>query len=310
MRATARQSAEYPDYYTYENSDFSRWELTPGERVCPPPYHPSRKARLLKVFVFLLAIGAGWMALRDKVDWQQLPSRMASLMTSFRETLPAELKPSAETADPTADTAAAEIGSQTVSSDQKLELAAAPPDQPTPDGRPTGVEAQQSTQQRETLEQASVPVTTINSAPAAEEAQEEGDAPASRTGEEPVEPLPPAEPDPADSYQMRAAAVGLHPGLSRVLLERLTPTDYRNAEIAIKTALAKTPNGSEYVWPRQRRPELALFKVHFVKGAAPGCRRYVVTIIKDGWSTTALPMENCEARGQRSERRVSSLPRR
>lgn len=128
--------------------------------------------------------------------------------------------------------------------------------------------------------------------------------------ERPVEPLPPPEPDPSDPYQMRAAAVGLHPGLSRVLLERLTPADYRNAEIAIKTALAKTPNGGQYVWPRQRRPDLALFKVHFVKGAAPGCRRYVVTIIKDGWSTTALPMENCEARGPRPERRVSSLPHR
>ena len=44
-------------------------------------------------------------------------------------------------------------------------------------------------------------------------------------------PLPPPTPDPADPYQMRASAVGLHPDLSRVLLTRLSPTDYRNAGI-------------------------------------------------------------------------------
>jgi hypothetical protein len=32
-----------------------------------------------------------------------------------------------------------------------------------------------------------------------------------------------------------------------------------------------------------------------VQGAAPACRRYVVTITKDGWLTTALPMEKCGA---------------
>jgi hypothetical protein len=36
-----------------------------------------------------------------------------------------------------------------------------------------------------------------------------------------------------------------------------------------------------------------LFQVRFVAGAAPGCRRYVVTVTKDGWLTTALPMEKC-----------------
>jgi len=50
-----------------------------------------------------------------------------------------------------------------------------------------------------------------------------------------------------------------------------------------------------FVWPRQRKPELALFEVRFVPGAAPHCRRYVVTVTKDGWSTTAPPMEKCDA---------------
>ena len=71
------------------------------------------------------------------------------------------------------------------------------------------------------------------------------------------------------------------------------PTDYRNAEIAIQTAVAKTADDAVFVWPRQRKPELALFRVRFVPGAAPECRRYVVTVTKDGWSTTAPPMEKC-----------------
>ena len=100
-------------------------------------------------------------------------------------------------------------------------------------------------------------------------------------------------PDTADPYQARAAAVGRHPDLSRVLLARLSPADYRNAGIAIQTAVAETPDSGVFAWPRQRKPELAFFQVRFVAGAAPGCRRYVVTITKDGWLTTAPPMERC-----------------
>lgn len=129
---------------------------------------------------------------------------------------------------------------------------------------------------------ASSPVTTGAIAPAAEE-------PA-------AEPLPPPKLDPGDPYQKRAVAVGLHPDISRALLARLSPTDYRNAGTAIQTAVAKTPDNAVFVWPRQRKPELALFRVHFVPGAAPTCRRYVVTVTKDGWSTTAPPMEKCDAR--------------
>jgi hypothetical protein len=86
------------------------------------------------------------------------------------------------------------------------------------------------------------------------------------------------------------------------LLARLSPTDYRNAGIAIQTALAETADSAVFVWPRQRKPAHALFRVHFVPGAAPDCRRYVVTVAKDGWSTTALPMEKCEAQPRRARR--------
>ncbi len=111
-----------------------------------------------------------------------------------------------------------------------------------------------------------------------------------------VAPLAPPKADLSDPYQRRASAVGLHPDLSRALLARLSPADYRNAGVAIDTAVAKTPDTDTFVWPRQRRPELALFQVRFVPGAAPDCRRYVVTVTKDRWSTTALPMERCGAK--------------
>src|SRR6185312_16892180 len=69
-----------------------------------------------------------------------------------------------------------------------------------------------------------------------------GGSPTSPTGADPAaaddaasSPLPPPTVDPADPYQTRAAAAGLNPGLSRALLARLTPTDYRNAGIAIRT---------------------------------------------------------------------------
>ncbi|MFA6139341.1 MAG: hypothetical protein WC684_01340 [Hyphomicrobium sp.] len=111
-----------------------------------------------------------------------------------------------------------------------------------------------------------------------------------------VAPLEPPKADLSDPYQRRASAVGLHPDLSRALLTRLSPADFSNAGVAIDTAVAKTPDAGTFVWPRQRKPELALFQVHFVPGAAPDCRRYVVTVTKDRWSTTALPMERCGAK--------------
>jgi surface antigen len=106
-------------------------------------------------------------------------------------------------------------------------------------------------------------------------------------------PLPTPKADPADPYQTRAVAVGLHPGLSPGLLTRMSPTDYRNAAIAIRKALTETKDGEKLVWPQQQNQKLASFEVHFVRSATPECRRYVVTVTKDRWSTTAQPMEKC-----------------
>jgi surface antigen len=113
---------------------------------------------------------------------------------------------------------------------------------------------------------------------------------------------------PADPYRKRAEAVGLHPDLSRALLSRLSATDYRNAAFAIDKALKTIPDDGDFVWPKSRKDGSAVFDVHFVPGAGHDCRRYVVTITKDRWSTTALPMERCgvklAARGATKEKSI------
>ncbi len=96
-----------------------------------------------------------------------------------------------------------------------------------------------------------------------------------------------------DPGAARAIAAGLHPDVSRVLLARLSDADYRNAGVAIRKALADTPDDDVLYWPLKTKAGVAQFQVHFVPGADEGCRRYVVTIAKDGWATTALPMDNC-----------------
>ncbi len=97
----------------------------------------------------------------------------------------------------------------------------------------------------------------------------------------------------ADPLARRAATAGLHSDISRALLQRVSEADFKNAGVAIQKAVMESPDDAVFVWPKQRKPELALFQVHFVPGAAPDCRRYVVTVTKDAWSTTALPMERC-----------------
>lgn len=97
-----------------------------------------------------------------------------------------------------------------------------------------------------------------------------------------------------DPYQKRAESVGLHPDLSPALLKRLSDTDFKAAAIAIRKALTETDDNRVLVWPEKPRAETAMFHVSFVPGAAStDCRRYIVAIAKDGWQTTALPVEKC-----------------
>lgn len=115
-------------------------------------------------------------------------------------------------------------------------------------------------------------------------------------------PAPVADPD--DPLQKRALAAGLHPGISRAVLARLSSADFRAAHTAIETALAgKAALGEAIVVPKDAKGGRAQFEVRFVEAAAAECRRYVVTIIKDRWSTTAPAMETC---GSRSSQRTSA----
>lgn len=229
------------------------------------PIHPPRQrggSMLSATLVLLVLFGGGWAVLQAPADWlARLGSQVEAITALVRGPEVAVVMSdtssiaTGEQQGVAAETAAGQIAPMVEQHASVAADAATPPD--------------------------SVPVETGSVEPVAET--------------EKPQPLPPPRIDPADPYQRRAVGVGLHPDLSRVLLARMSAADYRNAGYAIDTAIAKTGDGEDFVWPRQRKPEQALFRVHFVKGAAAQCRRYVVTVVKDGWSTTALPMERCGA---------------
>ena len=236
-------------------------ELSAGERVCAPVTRGNSKALLRGVFLSVIGLGCVWMFAGDRLTFAGVQHAAASAMSLI---VPSDMPEPVEPAfvAPAALSALDPMPERIVP-----EAPAAPP--VITNSLPEDTQAP--------------PETTA----ALSEGEDETTASAS------PERLPPPTADPEDPYETRALAVGLHPGLSRVLLTQLSDTDYRNAGIAIRKALAETPDDKTLIWPRQRKPELALFQVKFVPGAAPTCRRYVVTVAKDGWSTTALPMEKC-----------------
>jgi hypothetical protein len=261
MKAPARRS-EYRPF----DADEDYGEFLPGERIGPPLARGGGKA-ILRGLIILLALGGVWALVGDQVTfprWQSIETVVSSWMD---RNAPRPVVRAASAVTGTSPPARAERPAKPAAD-------ALPPIGQSPDNSAAAPWPAAGPEE-------STYVTTA--------------LPRAGTGYvEPAAPQPQAPmADPADPYQVRAEAVGLHPDLSRVLLARLSPTDYRNAGIAIQTAMAETPDSAVFVWPRQRKPELALFQVRFVPGAAPGCRRYVVTVTKDGWLTTALPMEKC-----------------
>lgn len=98
----------------------------------------------------------------------------------------------------------------------------------------------------------------------------------------------------------RAIAAGLGPDLPNVLLTRLSKADLENAGYAIKTALATTRDDAAFSWPKKPSRQQALFEVRFVEGAPAGCRRYIVTVTKDRWSSTSAALEKCGLVGARA----------
>jgi hypothetical protein len=256
-----REHAPDTSHFEFEDDDAQESPFYAGERICAPAPNMRGGTMLPAGLVLLVAIG-GWTLGRHSDGWKHWLSASipaASALMDYRA--PPPVAPPA---------AAPEQAPRGVGPAPLAESPAPPPPASESVAPSTAVAP-------EPLITASIETAPADKAPS-------------------VAPLAPPKADLSDPYQRRASAVGLHPEMSRALLVRLSPADYRNAGVAIDTAVAKTPDTATFVWPRQRRPELALFQVRFVPGAAPDCRRYVVTVTKDRWSTTALPMERCGAK--------------
>jgi hypothetical protein len=262
----------------------AEWRLSEDDRAVPVGGGNSTiRSRLLRVTVLLLAAIGAWSALLDDVFDPRLISGARVLMSSAIMRAP-------ESQTETRADLHGQVRPQTP-----------PPSSETP-----------GTSERSPIATAAIPAPNHATLPPP------AAAPATTPAPHPVAvapaPLPPAArayqpPDlPSDPMLRRAAAAGLHYGLSRAVLSRLSAADFENAAVAIRKAITQTPDEGYLVWPPQRSPRQALFRIHFVAGAAPDCRRYVVTITKDGWSTTALPMERCGAGSSAPHRARSGSP--
>jgi hypothetical protein len=273
MIAPARRAHARAEYSAFDGDEhYGYGEFLPGERIGPPLGRGPGRA-LLRGLVILIVLGGGWALLdaRSAVP-KWLLSEIAAAYSSWEWRIPKWFEQSPSAALATAPSSAGPLARPSTGS-------APAPLPPVSDATAALLDVP--------------PRPVVTTVPPVAAAGEAAPVPSEVTGEAPGVPLPPPIVDPTDPYQRRAEAVGLHPQLSRVLLARLSPTDYRNAGIAIETAVSKTPDHGVLVWPRQRTPDQALFQVRFVAGAAPGCRRYVVSVTKDGWLTTAPPMEKC-----------------
>ena len=284
MAPALRPDARNADYYAHAfdgEDDDPQDDFYPGERICPPQSGLGGNP-LLRVYVAIfLALGAGWALLTDYSPLRFLPPDLSASVLAMIE----DYAPSLPKAAPPPERVGAGVAAA---------LAPAPP-------------LAETTPEREIVE---APGSTAGEpappAPAAEAPASDAPAADEPTADAPPAPLPPPTVDPADPYQKKAIAVGLHPDISRAVLARLSADDYRNAGVAIKSALAKTADADVFVWPQQPKPERALFRVHFVAGASADCRRYVVTVTKDRWSTTAPAMEKCGADPARSRTKKAS----
>jgi hypothetical protein len=275
MATPARYSTVTGSVHAASDADegYAPWEISPGDRIGQPLARSRGKSFLRASIVILCALGAGGALFLDPSILPRWWSAVtAAVSPGFDRSVPGSASP------PTSSLASH-----------------APPSGAEPTAKMPAIDALTAPQQ---------PLASTMTAASPVRPDRPAVLPPTTPAPEAVDELPvPAQRSRvADPYQRRAEAVGLHPDLSRVLLEKLSDTDYRNAGIAIRAAMAETPDDGVFVWPRQRKPELALFHVRFVPGAAPDCRRYVVTVAKDGWLTTALPMEKCGAQRGRPRR--------
>ena len=258
MTASPLHSAgsQYGPYSAFVlNQDAAPGALEPGERVGGPVKR--RKLPLVRLCLLVAVAGGGAYAWSEHRDQVSI---FASQATALLQDLQARHLPPQQ---------------------QKAEAPKLP--EPLPLAAEREIAASSSPQEMPAVEAPISPVTPTD----AEE-------PAAATPA-PVERLPEVVADPKDALQQKALAAGLHPALSRALLDKLTAEDFRNAADAVRTALTRTVGDEPVVWPRRRASGQAQFRVKLVAGAPTECRRYVVQIAKDGWETTARPMERCGA---------------
>ena len=268
MTAPARRSTARIGYDGFEADDrFAYGELLPGERNGPPIGRRGSRATL-RGFFLLIVFGGGWALLDDRVG----------------------------------------VAGLAVGSDRGSVCGAGSPGACT--GRTSLLDGGHPRSIAGTASSVSLPMQRPSAAPAQPPASAARPDDAARPPRRhrngccpPSAAVPyaaverrtaPPTADPADPYQMRAAAVGLHPDLSRVLLARLSPDRLPQC----RASPSRPP------WPRRptmasssgrvsASPNSRFSRSASCAGAAPGCRRYVVTVTKDGWLTTAPPMEKC-----------------
>jgi hypothetical protein len=256
---TSYSDEEFPSFIVadhegeYENQGFYA-----GSPVCPPPQRGFGTVSYSSLLMILAATVASAFAADDatRQDWTAKAQHFATALSSAAWTSPPQQ------------------ASVLQNSASATPLQPAPASAMTP---PPPAAAQP------------LPTVTVANAPGeAEESQSAG-----TQGKPHVSDAYAPPPPTTDPYRKKAEAAGLHPDLSRVVLARLTPADYRNAAFAIDKAIRTIPDDGSLTWPRTRKAGTAIFNVHFVEGAGGDCRRYVVTITKDRWTSTALPMEKC-----------------
>lgn len=253
-------------------------ELDRGERICAPVDEPRGSTFWSAALVIVTGLAAGW-GIAQFPDATQAVKDTASAFVAARMTAPAPAGSASQ---------------------------AAPPVEPAPLPAPT---AEAAAVPGANTGEAVAPAAPVSEAVTEPEAADAAPAADTTVAAAPIEPLPKPVADPKDPQQKRALAAGLHPDVSKALLQRMTPADFSNARLAVQTALAETDDGATLTWPRagaakDAPKDAAQFEIKFVAGAAPDCRRYVVIVTKDRWSTTAPPMEACGA--ELPKRRLAS----
>jgi surface antigen len=287
---TAWDIADGLDDDPSEPANWHAGDFHPGERIGAPPLVPKRSL-VRQVTSACVMIAIAWVAFETHATWR--PLLAMSLIKIRSEVVKAETSavPSAAIApSPIQPLAAAkEVAEITGTTSPPPQATPAPatatPEPEMADARPSPSPAAGEAE-----------ISTSSIAP-------------DDTGTPAPAPLPEPEVDPTDPQQKRAAAVGLHPRVSKVVLASLSDTDYSNARTAIRKALAEAADTDKFIWPRDAGKKHAVFQVHFVAGAAAPCRRYIVTIVKNGWTTTAPPMEKCGIKTAAHQSRQDRAPK-